>query len=56
MGEPAIRQHLQAAQVILSRVRELCEQIDHRGHEHGVSHMLSFHGLAESLCAKFSEL
>src|SRR6202044_278176 len=38
---------------MLSCVRELCEQIDHRGHEHGVSHMLSFHRLAESLCAKF---
>src|SRR5580704_19082902 len=38
---------------MLSCVRGLCEQIDHRGHEHGVSHMLSFHCLAESLRAKF---
>src|SRR5579859_6104963 len=38
---------------MLSRVRELCEQIDHRGYEHGVSHMLSFHRLAESLRTKF---
>src|ERR1700685_3895037 len=38
---------------MLSRVWELSEQIDHRGHEHGVSHVLSLHHLAENLRAKF---
>src|SRR5580693_4137497 len=52
-GRTPIGQHLEAAQVIGPSGLELCEQIDHRRHEHGVSYVLSFYRLAESLCAEF---